>query len=252
MWYQDILEIIVEKSKQIFNSVLTGIYLHGSLAMGCFNPDKSDIDLILVIDRDMTDAQKLEFMKEVIELNKSAPDKGIELSIVKKEYCSKFIYPTPFELHFSPMHLQWFTDNPADYISKMKGRDKDLAAHFMIIKKYGIVLYGADINRVFSDIPREAYIDSIRYDMEGVREEVLKNPVSVILNLCRAAAFIKDNLVLSKKQGGEWGIENLPSEYLALISEAVKGYTSQKSVKLDKIKAQQFSDYICKQYLTGS
>ena len=43
------LDKIVETSKDIIGEELTGIYLHGSLAMGCFHPDKSDIDLILVI-----------------------------------------------------------------------------------------------------------------------------------------------------------------------------------------------------------
>ena len=91
-------------------------------------------------------------------------------------------------------------DNPLDYILKMKGTDKDLAAHFTIIKACGIVLYGAGINEVFADVPRDKYIDSIWADIEGARAEILENPVYIILNLCRVAAFLKDNLILSKKQ----------------------------------------------------
>lgn len=134
MYYQNMLDKIVDESKQIFGAELTGIYLHGSLAMGCFNPEKSDIDLIIVIKNSITGEQKLKFMNEVVELNKVAPSKGIELSIVKEAYCKEFHYPTPFELHFSKMHIQWFMDDPADYIRKMNGTDKDLAAHFKIIK----------------------------------------------------------------------------------------------------------------------
>ena len=55
MEYQFILDKIVNTSKQIFGEELTGIYLHGSLAMGCFHPDKSDIDLILVIKDSVSD-----------------------------------------------------------------------------------------------------------------------------------------------------------------------------------------------------
>ena len=98
-------------------------------------------------------------------MNKAAPSKGIELSIVKEAYCKEFLYPTPFELHFSNMHLQWFRDNPKDYIQKMNGTDKDLAAHFKIIKKYGIALYGSQIDDVFADVPRNNYIDSILCDI---------------------------------------------------------------------------------------
>ena len=106
MLYQEIIEKIVNKSKEIFQSHLTEVYLHDSMAMGCFHPKKSDIDLLIVIENDITDNQKLVFMKEIMEQNKVAPEKGIELSIVKKAYCQNFVYPTLFELHFSNAHLQ--------------------------------------------------------------------------------------------------------------------------------------------------
>lgn len=244
MLYQNILDEIVDKSKMIFKEELTGIYLHGSLAMGCFNPKKSDIDLMIVIENNITDLQKLQFMNHVAELNKTAPSKGIELSIVKKEYCGKFIYPTPFELHFSNAHLQWFIDNPTDYIHKMKGTDKDLASHFTIVKKYGVVLYGEEIDNIFADVPRKDYIDSIWYDVEGAKEDILEEPVYVILNLCRVAAFIKNDLILSKKQGGEWALQNLSAQYHALISKALRSYMSETEMDLANMEAQKFADYM--------
>lgn len=244
MLYQNLLDEIVDKSKIIFKENLTGIYLHGSLAMGCFNPDKSDIDLIIVIRSNITDIQKLQFMNHIVELNKMAPGKGIELSIVQEEYCRNFLYPTPFELHFSNAHLQWFIDNPTDYIHKMNGTDKDLAAHFKIIKKYGVVLQGEAINDIFADVPGKDYIDSIWGDVEGAKEDILEDPVYVILNLCRVAAFLKNDLILSKKQGGEWALQNLSTQYHMLISSAVQSYTLESGMALDQLEAQKFADYM--------
>ena len=141
MSYQFILDEIVSKSKEILTTNLTGVYLHGSMAMGCFNPDKSDIDLIIVIESDISNTQKNKLMEHIVSLNRQAPPKGLEISVVKREYCSPFVYPTPFELHFSPMHLQWFQDDPQEYVEKMKGEDIDLAAHFTIIRNYGVTLW---------------------------------------------------------------------------------------------------------------
>lgn len=244
MLYQNLLDEIVDKSKIIFKDNLTGIYLHGSLAMGCFNPNKSDIDLIIVIKNNITNIQKLQFMNHIAELNKIAPGKGIELSIVKEEYCRNFLYPTPFELHFSNAHLQWFIDNPTEYIDKMNGTDKDLAAHFKIIKNYGVVLQGKAINDVFAEVPKEDYIDSIWGDVEGAKEDILEEPIYVILNLCRAAAFLKNNLILSKKQGGEWALQNLSTQYHTLISNTVQSYTLESGMDLDHLEAQKFADYM--------
>ena len=243
-WEMDILDKIANQSRKIFGDELIGIYLHGSMAMGCFNPDKSDIDLIFVIRDHITDTQKMQFMNCIVDANKSAPSKGIELSIVKQKYCKHFVYPTPFELHFSNAHLQWFMEKPDDYISKMNGVDKDLAAHFKIIKSYGIVLYGIEINEIFADVPRSDYIDSIWSDIGEAREDILEDSVYIILNLCRVAAFLKDDLVLSKKQGGEWAIDNLPSKYNIMISEAVQSYTGGKDMNIDHREEQKFADYM--------
>lgn len=49
MPYQELLDEIVSKSEIIFQEDLTGIYLHGSLAMGCFNPKKRDIVFLIFI-----------------------------------------------------------------------------------------------------------------------------------------------------------------------------------------------------------
>lgn len=84
MVYKDLLFHFTEMSKKILGDNLVGIYLHGSAAMGCFNPKKSDLDLILIVKNDIPSAVKMEFMKRVVELNEEAPAKGIELSIVKK------------------------------------------------------------------------------------------------------------------------------------------------------------------------
>lgn len=242
MWYQDILDRMVTSCREIFKENLTGVYLHGSLAMGCFNPKKSDIDLIIMIEQDITEEQKLAFMSDVIELNELAPEKGIEMSVVKKEYCKEFVYPTPYELHFSNSHLQWFHENPTDYIHKMQGTDKDLAAHFTIINRYGKTLYGEEIAEVFGAVPRADYLDSILYDINDAKESMMENPVYFILNLCRVAAYVKEDLVLSKAQGGEWGIKNLDTKYQPLIQNALEYYTSDKRGSIKEEPATEFCD----------
>ena len=37
---------------------MVGVYLHGSLAMGCFNPDRSDIDLLVVTHKALSPQQR--------------------------------------------------------------------------------------------------------------------------------------------------------------------------------------------------
>lgn len=242
MYYRNILEAFTAGTREIIGAQLTGIYLHGSLAMGCFNPKKSDIDLIVVIEQTISDAQKRKLMELIVSLNEKAPAKGLEISVVRREYCKPFVYPTPFELHFSPMHRQWFLDSPQDYVEKMKGTDMDLAAHFTMLHKYGIVLCGEEIEKVFGEVPRQNYIDSICSDIQSATEDIIKDPVYVTLNLCRVLAFLEDGLYLSKKDGGAWGLEQLPSGYHAVILDAMKCYAADENMELGQEEAVWFAE----------
>lgn len=241
MVYEDLLRRFTEMCKETLGDNLIGIYLHGSAAMGCLNPRKSDLDLILVVEKEIPDAAKLEFMRNVVILNEEAPAKGIELSIVKRAYCDPFVYPTPFELHFSCSHLKWFRENPEDYVDKMKGIDKDLAAHFTIIRRYGIVLYGAGIEEVFGEVPVKDYIDSIWFDVENAREDIMENPLYVTLNLCRVLAYLQEGMVLSKQAGGEWGVRTLHKVFHGLIETALECYKTDREMTVDKELAREFA-----------
>ena len=242
MPYQNLINAFVAAAKEIIGEKLTGIYLHGSLAMGCFNPDKGDIDLIIVIEQNISDEEKMKFMERIVALSQQAPAKGLEMSIVLRKYCSPFVYPTPFELHFSPTHLQWFSDAPQDYVENMKGDDKDLAAHFTIIRKYGITLYGEQIENVFAEVPRQNYIDSIWEDVREAREEILEQPMYITLNLCRVLAFCRDGLCLSKQEGARWAMEHLSAEYASIISDALSCYQTNREMVIEAESGKAFAD----------
>ena len=175
---KSLTDTLVKQSKIILGENLTGIYLHGSAAIGGFNKN-SDVDIIIVIKNSMSDIAKLQYMDMLTELNRQAPAKGVELSIVKEEVCNPFVYPTPYELHFSIAHLKWYISNPRDYIEKMKGTDKDLAAHFTIVYYRGKTLFGKEIKEVFAKVGREDYFDSIWHDIENCKEEIMENPIYI-------------------------------------------------------------------------
>ena len=238
------LNTYVERSRDILKDNLTGIYLHGSAVMGCFNPEKSDLDLIVVVNGPMTDIVKKEYLDMVVEMNASGPAKGIEMSIILKDVCSPFVYPTPFELHFSVGHLDWYRRDPDDYITKMKGTDKDLAAHFTIIKHRGRCLYGAPIADVFAEVPKAAYMDSIYEDIADAAEDISENTMYLTLNLARVLAFQREDLVLSKKEGGEWAVGHIPAEYHSLIKNALKEYVESEPVSYDIKLAKHYAEYM--------
>lgn len=221
---QELLEKIVTGYREIMGENLAGIYLHGSLAFGCFTWEKSDIDFIAVAHAPLSREEKRGILKFLLELTPVCPPKGLEMSVVLLKDCRDFHHPAPFELHFSGEWLPAVRSDMEGYLDSPHGGDPDLAAHFTVIRAVGKALWGLPMDQVFSPVPRADYIDSIRGDVEGAEADILENPVYIALNLCRVLAYLKEGRVLSKRQGGEWGLENLDAGYKNLLEQALSAY----------------------------
>ena len=126
---RNLLARIVAAYRQILGDKLTGIYLHGSLAMGCFTWETGDIDFLVVAEEPLTKAEKEALIRILLDMDGEAPPKGFEMSVVLRQHCRPFIHPMPFELHFSNAHTVRAAADISAYCRDMHGADSDLAAH---------------------------------------------------------------------------------------------------------------------------
>lgn len=221
---ESLLNEFVRATRAILGEKLVGVYLHGSLAMGCFHPEKSDIDLLTVVNTPLVTDEKEKYIREILRLNEHAPEKGMEMSVVQAKYLKPFVHPAPYEMHFSNAHLDAYRRDLTGTLSYLAGTDRDLAAHVTIINHYGKALWGKAIGEVFSPVSHEDYLDALMYDIENAKEDIYENPVYTILSLCRVLAYAKDGKYVSKKDGGEWALENLPEALMMPVKTALNAY----------------------------
>ncbi len=205
---------------------LIGVYLHGSLAMGCFNPRASDIDL-LVRTRNCLAVEAKHRLAQLLLETSGAPS-PIELSLVCEQDIRPWRYPTPYDLHYSE---EWRWQYEQDLAtgrwqqwSREGHLDEDLAAHITITHLRGICLWGAPIERAFPQIPPADYKASILSDVDWGIERIAKIPVYVVLNLCRIYAYCREEKILSKDEGGVWACEILPADLQPIIAKALSIY----------------------------
>lgn len=181
---------------------LVGVYLHGSIAMGCFNPKTSDVDLLVICKKEITNDIKRRIIDKLLEMTKGNRNQ-LEMSIILERYFSDFVYPTPFELHY--FHPKYLTDE--NYICGGEGfYDPDLAGHIMVTYHRGITLCGKEVKEVFKPIDKQFYIDSIFNDVQEAIPGITKKPVYFTLNLCRVMYFLNDGIVSSKKKEENGGL----------------------------------------------
>lgn len=202
---------IISHIHSILNDNLVGIYLHGSLAMDSFRLGLSDIDLISVVKEHLSSEQKSRIIGY---LNKTREkEKPVELSVFLEEVLQDLRYPIDVELRYDyPDNI--FENEP----------DKEVLAHLYETKERGFRIWGRPISEVFQKIPAKYYLLSIVDDLKYTRKYLLENPTYWALNACRIMAFIKEKKELSKLEGGQWGIKNLPQKYHNLIKQAMSCY----------------------------
>jgi hypothetical protein len=238
----DLLSRIVDTLRTELGGYLVGIYLHGSLAMGCFNPQVSDIDFLAVVRGSLDQETKQRVVALLVKLNEGAPGKGLEVSIVTAGQARYVTYPPLFELHFSSTWFRRYRDGRAS-LDAAAG-DPDLAAHFMITRARGIVLCGEPIDQVFGDVPEEYYAASILEDAREVLADMTTHPVYNVLNLCRVLAFLGQHKITSKREGGEWALEHLDGQYGPVIEQALEEYAGQHSPSWNENLLRAFGRYV--------
>lgn len=242
---QLVLDQVVDLFKKELQDNLIGIYLHGSLAMGCFHPESSDIDLIIVAAEKLSHQHMRRLAQKIMDLeNTMANRQGLELSLVLESSLQNLVYPPPFELHYSAYHREkYLTDN--HYVCGGFA-DADLAAHYTVIYHRGKVLYGKPIRETFLPVDRQYYVQAILNDVEHAVQDITGSPTYYTLNLCMVLYYLKDDIVSSKKEGGEWGLCVLPSGYHSIIERALHAYRQGEQSTVDCVPSElkQFATYM--------
>ncbi|MUT68824.1 aminoglycoside adenylyltransferase domain-containing protein [Paenibacillus sp. NEAU-GSW1] len=220
------MQSYLDRIKQLFveelGENLVGIYLHGSLAMGCFNPSRSDIDLLVIVKERLSSLSAKQIPHKIL-LLRDEIENGIECSIILENNLIEFVYPTPCEFHFSDYHREQYRANKNYWIGGYE--DKDLASQITIAYYRGKTLYGKPLSELFPPIDRQYYLASILHDIECASEEILTNPLYITLNLCRVLCFIREGKISSKKEGGIWGVNNLPNPYRDMVQFYLNEYS---------------------------
>jgi Domain of unknown function (DUF4111)/Nucleotidyltransferase domain len=224
------LDDLVRGLRDVLGEGLVGVYLHGSLALGCFNPALSDIDLLVVTKRRLTPSER-EALAPLL-----AAGGRIEISFLPESSLRRWRHPTPYDLHFA-----WKGGRLLG-----PGEDHDLAAHVTVARHAGFALLGPPPVDVFPEVPWEDYEDSLRRDLETCGEH--GGRIYAVLSPARIWATLTDRVVHSKASGAAWALERAPQEFRPLLSRALHTYrTGTTEPWLDRHEVRPFVDFVIDQ-----
>jgi len=215
-----LLNTLCNRYKTILGANFVGLFVHGSYAMGCFNPLKSDLDYIIVCEDVPGDSEKKAIMDTTIAFERMAPAKGLEMHVMLRRNCMDVCYPPLFELHYSGAHTEAYLSDPDRYIEYMHGEDPDLGAHLTVMHHRGLRIAGPDVSEVFGAVPKSYYIESVLEDLGWSEGDAMYH----VLNRCRTLALASGGAVLSKKEGALWALEHVDKRHHGVIRDALCCY----------------------------
>jgi streptomycin 3"-adenylyltransferase len=195
------LTLIGDRLASRLGENLVGSYLHGSAVLGGFNPDRSDLDVLVVVRNPLSKEEKRELGEHLLSDAGHVPADTLELSVVTESTARRVSSSPPYELHVNSRDRRW-----ADGLGRS---DRDLILHLPIVRQAGRPLGAGPLPaEVVGPVPRNLVLQEMRHELVDAQVGTAVKPEYLVLNACRNLAYLREDKFFSKIEGGRWALEH--------------------------------------------
>ncbi len=228
-----LLQQLLVDAQSVLGSRFIGLYLHGSLAYGDFNPRTSDIDFLIVTDGRLS----METFSALKDMHTRLFASGLAWS---QKLEGAYIPRNDLRRH-DPAHMPvpWLG---VDGHFALETLGSDWIIQRWILREKGIIIAGPSltglIDPVSADDLREAVRGSLRewwsppfpsperFQSDGYR-------AYAVLTMCRSLYVLEHGAVASKPAAARWAVETLVEPWVTLIAAAASW---RPGMEFDKLK----------------
>jgi predicted nucleotidyltransferase len=204
-----VVQTIQQQLPPLLTHTLVGIYCYGSLVWGDFDPDISDIDLLVVLQQDVDKElfDTLDAFHQTLEAQ--FPDWAGRIEIA---YIS-FTALETFKTQRSPISVV----SPGEPFNT-KDAGLDWLINWYTIRAQSIVVYGPAAEDIIPAISIEEFRTAVRDQIGEWVDWVVHTRDSrpyqayAILTMCRALYAAQTGQQRSKMQAANWAIEHHPTQ----------------------------------------
>jgi hypothetical protein len=176
---------------------LVSIFLHGSLVLGGLVEGRSDIDLLVVIERPLDDTQLTALERLVVESYEAEPTK-LDVRVVTRAVAAN---PTPAP----PLELAIGSHRGLEVVRRVE-HVPDVAVELSIVRATGRALAGEQPAAVIGAVPDEWLVaigDSYLERWQTMTDDDERAELRV-LSACRIWRFAAEGVHCSKADAGAW------------------------------------------------
>ena len=209
---------------------LDGLYLYGSLATGSYRRDRSDLDLLAVTSRALTQAERQQAALSLVALSDARPTPGdLRIDVLSRSAARTFEHPMACEVRYSRERHEEIRRRRVDFAKPQPA--PDLAARILEARERGVTLVGAPPDRTFAPVPWHAFIAALESEFRWARALVGSNPSRAMLDACRVlhGTTSLEMRAVNKDEAAVWALQTVPRIYHSAINDALQIYRGNKS-----------------------
>jgi len=227
------LEALLKGAREALADQFVGLYLYGSLAVGDFVPDRSDIDFVVVTEGSLPQpmAEALREMHETLWADGSYWAQRLEGAYIPKAELRRH----------SPDYPPRPTVNEGHFY--LAGEDADWVFHRYVLREHETIVAGPSIRALIDPIGSEGLREAARTLLQQWWQPMLHNPKRLnkpgyapyaVLSLCRVLYTLEHGALVSKTQAAKWAESALDPQWQDLIQWVLGWRSSWPSGRVDE------------------
>lgn len=231
---QNLLDDFLSEINAQKANLLRGFYLYGSLAYGAYNPQKSDIDFIAILNRPCTEDDLKLLAETHAQIRGKYPSASLEGSYLQANDLGKLnsdLAPYPYfdgefhpAGHYDVNTITWWT-----------------------LKEQGICIYGEALKPDAISLSWQTVIKDMHANLNIYWQDWASNPEKqqllihdgaiewAVLGVLRQYYSFREQAITSKKDAGQYALLHLNTDWHPLIKDALLIRDNQQSLYHDKL-----------------
>ena len=178
---------------------LTGVYLHGSLALDDFIASQSDVDLCAVVSELREDSRR-RLVAAIGPDPFSHEESGFDLHIVTLD-AARTAGRAPLREMWVAVHRGW------EFQVHGPAADQDMCLTFEMCRLHGRVLWGPNAGEIFAPADRVDLLAASERELaEWLSYDGIVRWDSGVLTACRAWWLVEEGEIGSKTSAGQWAL----------------------------------------------
>ena len=217
-----LLKLFLEKLQPILRDHLVGFYLYGSLSLGDFDPDSSDVDFLVVTEDSLSENMLAELRDMHVRIAATGLlySNRLEGSYIPRTALRRF---DPQNAAHPTIGVDW------DFQVGQHGSNWIIERH--IVRERGMVVWGPSPKDLIDPVSPREMREAVCEMLLGFWQTQLATTPEwlrpreyqafAILTMCRALYTLNLGTVVSKPEAAAWAVQNLDAKWRPIIQRAL-------------------------------